>query len=161
MHACELGVRCPLYFIALHRKELHHVPGSKSKWGGGKSEGRQRLNVWLLRDSQAKAVKEHLILRRLPAVLASFAYMFARATLGLPGPDDRSGTPSVEELNTVLQRNLCADNSGNHLGTFGCVELESEKCLGVQRVRCYPFSFDKFHGANPQQYVGLVPECPS
>ena len=29
--------------------------------------------------------------------------------------------------------------------------------LGVQRVRCYPFSFDKFHGANPQQYVGLVP----
>lgn len=157
MHACELGVRCPLYFMALHRKELHHVPGSKSKWGGGKSEGRQRLNVWLLRDSQAKAVKEHLILRRLPAELASFAYMFARATLGLPGPDDRSGTPSVEELNTVLQRNLCADNRGNHLGTFGCVELESEKCLGVQRVRCYPFSFDKFHGANPQQYVGLVP----
>ena len=157
MHACELGVRCPLYFMALHRKELHHVPGSKSKWGGGKSEGRQRLSVWLLRDSQAKAVKEHLILRRLPAELASFAYMFARATLGLPGPDDRSGTPSVEELNTVLQRNLCADNRGNHLGTFGCVELESEKCLGVQRVRCYPFSFDKFHGANPQQYVGLVP----
>ena len=36
------------------------------------------------------------------------------------------------------------------------MELESEKCLGVQCVRCYPFSFDKFHGANPQQYVGLV-----
>ena len=32
-HACELGVRCPLYFMALHRKELHHVPCSKSKWG--------------------------------------------------------------------------------------------------------------------------------
>ena len=38
---------------------------------------RRRLNVWLLRDSQAKAVKEHLILRRLPAELASFYYMFA------------------------------------------------------------------------------------
>ena len=43
------------------------------------------------------------------------------------------------------------------MGTFGCVELESEKCLGVQRELCYPFSLDKFYGANLQQYVGLVP----
>ena len=37
------------------------------------------------------------------------------------------------------------------------LEVESEKCLGVQRVRCYPFSWDKFNKRNWSQFVGIVP----
>jgi len=57
----------------------------------------------------------------------------------------------------VLRLHLCADKQGRHLRTFGTVELENERCLGVQRVRCYPFSFDKYRRTNPRQFVGLVP----
>ena len=28
MHACELGTRFPLFFMALHRSSLHHTPAS-------------------------------------------------------------------------------------------------------------------------------------
>jgi len=156
MHACELGVRCPLFFMALHRSpaELHHRAGARHRNG---YDGRQHFNVWLLRDTSTKAVQEVPILRRLPTDLAAFAYMYARRSLNLPEPGDRRGKPSVEELNNVLRLYLRADKKGRHLRTFGIVELESERCLGVQRVRCYPFSFDKFRRANPRQFVGLVP----
>jgi len=155
MHACELGVRCPLLFMARHRSDLHHRAGACK--GKHKHEGRQRFNVWHLRDSRTKAVEEVPILRRLPQDLAVFAYMYARRSLDLPEPKDRSGKPSVEDLNNVLLLHLSSDKGGRHLRTFGVLELESERCQGVQRVRCYPFSFDKFKGTNPRQYVGLVP----
>ena len=102
-------------------------------------------------------VLAHPILERLPKDLALFAYANLRMTLGLRPPADRNGKPSADELNTVLRQNLRADRNGNHLHTFGVLELESERCLGVQRVRCFPFVFDKFRGSNPMQYVGLVP----
>ena len=41
--------------------------------------------------------------------------------------------------------------------TFGTLELEYEKCVGIQRIRCHPFTFDKWNGTNPMQYVALIP----
>jgi hypothetical protein len=35
--------------------------------------------------------------------------------------------------------------------------LESGVCLGVQRIRCYPFSCDKAWRRNPMQYVAVIP----
>lgn len=157
MHGCELGVRCPLFFMALHRSVLHHRACAVSCKEGGKDDGRQRLNVWQLRSATSKAAQDHSILRRLPTDLAAFAYIFAPKSLGLPVPADRSGKPSVAELNNVLLHHLCSDRRGRNIRTFAIAELESEKCMGVQRVRCYPFSFDKFRRSNPRQYVGLVP----
>ena len=157
MHACELGIRCPLFFMALHRKELHHRATGK---GPGRNRGRQRFNVFVLRlrgGTQSQSVKDQPLLTRLPTALALFAYMYARNTLGLPVPADRQGKPLVEEVNSVLLRNLCADCRGNQLRTFSTVEMESNMCLGVQRVRCHPFSFDQFRGTNPRQYVALIP----
>ena len=43
MHACELGVRAPLFFMALHRKDLHHMASS-----GESGKGRQVFSVWNL-----------------------------------------------------------------------------------------------------------------
>jgi len=31
------------------------------------------------------------------------------------------------------------------------------KCVGIQRIRCRPFTFDKWNGTNPMQYVALIP----
>jgi len=157
MHACELGVRCPLFFMARHRQDLHHRASACHVRQRSRYEGRQRFSVWLLRDHAIKAVQEVPILKILPTDLAAFAYMYARDILNLPAPADRSGKPSVQELKDVLRLHLCADKQGRHLRTFGTVELENERCLGVQRVRCYPFSFDKYRRTNPQQFVGLVP----
>jgi hypothetical protein len=155
MHACELGIRCPLFFMALHREELHHRAAARGN--NAARGGRQTLSIFMLRRGGCKAVMEHDLLTRIPTALAFFAYMYARKTLGLPEPADRRGRPSVEELNNVLLRNLCSDSRGRHIRTFGTLELESDRCLGVQRVRCYPFSFDKFRGTNPRQYVALIP----
>jgi hypothetical protein len=102
-------------------------------------------------------VQELPILQALPRDLAVFAYMFCRRQLGLPRIADRKGVPKVDELNNVLLRYLHADKSGRHLSTFGILELESERCLGVQRVRCFPFSWDKHFKRNWPQYVGIVP----
>jgi hypothetical protein len=63
----------------------------------------------------------------------------------------------VDELNNVLLRYLLADKGGRHLRTFGILELESERCQGVQRVRCFPFSWDKHFKRNWAQYVGIIP----
>jgi hypothetical protein len=155
MHACELGVRCPLFFMALHRSELHHRPASRRR--GSSRFARQRFNVWLLRDVQAKAVQELPILQNLPRDLAVFAYMYCKRTLGLPRVADRNGGPTVDELNNVLLRYLRADGGGRHLRTFGILELESERCRGVQRVRCFLFSWGKHFKRNWAQYVGIVP----
>ena len=155
MHACELGVRCPLFFMALHRSELQHR-ATAVRNGRGKS-GRPSFSVWLLRDVHAKSVKEVPVLSNLPRDLAMFADSYCRATLGLPRPADLCGLPSIDELNKILGIYLCADRRGRHIHTFGCLELESERCLGVQRVRSYPFSWDKYYKRNWAQYVGIVP----
>ena len=155
MHACELGVRCPLFFMALDRSALHHRPASRRSRGS--RDGRQRFNVWLLRDVRSKAVQELPTLQALPRDLAVFMYTFCKRQLGLPQLSDRNGVPKVDELNNALLRCLHADKSGRHLRTFGILELESERCLGVQRVRCFPFSWDKHFKRNWAQYVGIIP----
>ena len=155
MHACELGVRCPLWFMARYRGALQHRAAAARARSG--RNGRQSFSVWVLRDARAKAVKELSLLSQLPRDLALFAYRFCRATLRLPRPADRRGKPSVDELNNVLRTNLCADQRGSHIHTFGCLELESERCIGVQRVRCYPFSWDKYYKRNWKQLVGIIP----
>ena len=93
----------------------------------------------------------------LPRDLAIFAFTYLQATLGLPAPAHSSGKPSAHELDSVLVRHLQPDKRGHHIRTFGVLELESERCLGVQRIRCFPFNFDQFRGTNPLQYVGFVP----
>ena len=51
---------------------------------------------------------------------------------------------------------LCADKRGKHIKTFGTLEIENENCISIQRIRCRPFSFDKY-GTNSRQYVALIP----
>ncbi len=70
---------------------------------------------------------------------------------------DPHDTPSVAELNRVLLENLVQDKGGSHVRTWGTLELESDLCLGVQRVRCFPFSSDKAWKRNPMQYVAVIP----
>ena len=104
-----------------------------------------------------QGVLEHVILQRLPKDLGLFAYTFLSRSLNLGQPSDRNGTPNVVEVNNVLRRHLYADKRDNHIFTFGTLELENEKCVGIQRIRSHPFSFDKFYGTNPRQYVALIP----
>lgn len=78
-----------------------------------------------------------------------------KKSLALPPPADARGTPTVEELNAVLLHYLVQDKGGQHIRTWGTLELESELCLGVQRVRCFPFKCDKAWKSNPKNYVAL------
>ena len=155
MHACELGTRCPLFFMALHRSSLHHTPASTGgirAWGA--IRGRVTFNVWNL---PALNVQELPSLKSLPLELSKFAFSYLSKSLGLPKPVDPRGRPSIEELNRVLLDNLVEDKAGSHIRTWGTLELESDLCLGVQRVRCYPFSSDKAWKCNPMQYVAVIP----
>ena len=155
MHACELGTRCPLFFMALHRTRLHHTPASTGgSWPSGAIKGRVAFNVWNL---PAVSVQELPSLQSLPLELSKFAYDYLSKSLGLPKPADPHGRPSIAELNGVLLKNLVVDKGGSHVRTWGTLELESDLCLGVQRVRCFPFSSDKAWRCNPMQYVVVIP----
>ena len=155
MHACELGTRCPLFFMALHRSSLHHTPASTGgKQAGGNIKGRVALNVWSM---PALVVEEHPVLKSLPLELSKFAFTYLSKSLGLPKPADPRGRPSIEELNRVLLENLVEDKGGSHIRTWGTLELESDLCMGVQRVRCFPFLSDKAWKCNPMQYVAVIP----
>ena len=80
------------------------------------------LNVWNLPEVY---VKELPSLKLLPLELSKFAYDYFLKSLGLPKPVDPRGTPSVAELNRVLQENLVEDRGGSHVrtwGTFGARE---------------------------------------
>ena len=72
MHACELGVRFPLFVMTLRRPELHHRASAKRLRGKG-HEGRQLFNVWLLRDVRSKAVEELPLLQNLLQIESSSA----------------------------------------------------------------------------------------
>ena len=141
--------------MALHQSSLHHTPAST---GGtrtpGVIKGRVVLNVWNLPEVY---VKELTSLKSLQFELSKFAYDYFSKSLGLSKPVDPRGTPSVAELNRVLQENLVEDRGGAHIRTWGTLELESDLCLGVQRVRCFPFSSDKVWKCNPMQYVAVIP----
>jgi hypothetical protein len=154
MHACELGTRCPLFFMALHRTRLHHTAASTGGLIRGVLKGKYAFNVF---NMSAAAVKQHPPLKALPLELSKFAYTYLMKSLALPPPVHPSGRPSVEELNHVLLHYLIKDKGGQHIRTWGTLEIESDLCLGVQRVSCFPFSGDKAWKCNPQQYVAVIP----
>ena len=76
--------------------------------------------------------KSIVILQMLPSNLGLFAYTFLRRALNLGQPSDRNGKPNVAEVNNVLSRHLCADQRGNHIFTFGTLELEN-----LERKMCW------------------------
>ena len=103
------------------------------------------------------AVDAHPVLSALPLDLALFTYSYLKATLGLPKPAEASGKLRPCELNSALRNHLVEDQQGRHIATFGCLELESEMCLGVQRIRCFPFLYDTFHDHILRPFVAVVP----
>ena len=109
MHACELGTRCPLFFMAMHRSSLHHTPASTGGLRRSSIKGRQTFNIFNL---PAAAVAELPALKALPLELSKFAYTYLKKSLALPPPADARGTPTVAELNGVLLHYLVADKGG-------------------------------------------------
>ena len=89
--------------------------------------------------------------------MSKIAYTYLKKSLALPPPADAHGIPTVDELNAVLLHFLVQDKGGQHIRTWGTLELESELCLGVQRVRCFPFKSDKAWKCNPKNYVAVIP----
>ena len=146
MHACDLGTRCPLFFMALHRSSLHHTAASTGGITWGTIKGRRAFNVFCM---PADAVAELPALKALPLELSKFAYTYLQKSLALPPPADPRGILSVDELNKVLLNYLVEDKRGHHIKTWGTLELESDLCLGVQRVRCFPFRMTKLGSATP------------
>jgi hypothetical protein len=91
--------------------------------------------------------------------LSKLAYAYLRKSLNLPSPRDQRGIPSVEELNNILINHL-HERSGQHIRVWYTLDIESDLCTGVQRVRCNPFherTEDKAYGKNFSQYVAVVP----
>ena len=48
MHACELGTRCPLFFMALHRSSLHHTAASTGGVRGSCIKGKKAFDLFHL-----------------------------------------------------------------------------------------------------------------
>ena len=140
--------------MAMHRSSLHHTPASTGGLRRSSIKGRQNFNIFKL---PADAVAELPALKALPLELSKFAYTYLKKSLALPPPADARGKPTVEELNAVLLHYLVQDKGGQHIRTWGTLELESELCLGVQRVRCFPFRCDKAWKSNPKNYVAVIP----
>ena len=155
MHGCELGPRCPLFFMALHRSSLHHTAASTGGASRGIIKGKRTFNLWHLPDADVAC---HPVLRSLAQELSKYAYDYLRRALDLPWPADQRGIPTVAELNNVLLNHL-HERSGQHIRVWHTLDIESDLCTGVQRVRCNPFkaSADKTYGRNFSQYVVAIP----
>ncbi len=158
MHACELGPRCPLFFMALHRSSdssLHHTAASTGGTSRGVIKGKCTFNLWHLPDTDVTC---HPVLSSLARELAKFTYAYLRRSLGLPLPADQHGRPSIEELNNVLINHL-HERSSQHMRVWNILDIESDLCTGVQRVRRNQFKVgnDKTYGRNFLQYVAVIP----
>ena len=156
MHGCELGPRCPLFFMALNRSSLHHTAASTGGDSRGVIKGKRTFNIWCLPPADLAC---HPVLSSLAQELAKFALTYLSGTLNLPPPRDRGGLPSIEELNLILLNNL-VERGGQHVRVWSTLELESELCAGVQRIRCNPFKAkkkDQAYGRNFSQYVAAIP----
>ena len=93
----------------------------------------------------------HPILHWLPSKLAEWLAENLNEELAIPVKLGDKWT--VEELNTVLGRNLVSSvSTGAHLRTFGAIKWECELYRGRPKARCYPFNLDghRFRGKNPQ-----------
>jgi hypothetical protein len=100
------------------------------------------------------AVARHPVLKSLGLELSKFAYAYQSESLNLPPPRDQRGTPSIEELNNVLINHL-HERFGQHIRVWCTLDIESDLCTGVQRVRCNPFQAG--NGRNFLQYVAVIP----
>ena len=87
-----------------------------------------------------------------------FALTYLSKSLNIPPPRDQRGTPTVQELNSILLNHL-VERRGQYVRVWCTLELESDLCAGVQRIRCNPFKLkkDKVYGRNFSQYVAAVP----
>ena len=74
--------------------------------------------------------------------VAIFALTYLSKSLNIPPPHDQSGKPTVEELNRILLNHL-VQRRGQHVRVWCTLELESDLCAGVQRIRCNPFKLKK------------------
>ena len=75
-------------------------------------------------------------------------------SLGVPSPLDPRGRPLV--LNNVLINHL-HERSGQHIRVWCTLDIESDLCAGVQRVRCNPFQPEAGNGRDFSQYVAVIP----
>ena len=82
MHACELGTRCPLFFMAMHRSSLHHTPTSTGGLHRSSLRGRQTFNLFKL---PADAVVDFPALKALPLELSKFAYTYLKKSRAAAG----------------------------------------------------------------------------
>ena len=73
----------------------------------GAPKGRQGFDIWNL---PAAALQDLPSLKALPLELSQFAASYLCKSLGLPQPDDVHGRWSVEELNSILLKNLVEEN---------------------------------------------------
>jgi hypothetical protein len=118
--------------------------------------GKRTFNIWRLPPADLAC---HPVLSSLAQELAKFALTYLSGTLNLPPPRERGGLPSIEELNLILLNNL-VERGGQHVRVWSTLELESELCAGVQRIRCNPFKAkkkDQAYGRNFSQYVAAIP----
>ena len=155
MHGCELGPRCPLFFMAVNRSSLHHTAASTGGDSRGVIKGKRTFNIWLM---PAEDLACHPVLGSLSQEMAKFALTYLSKSLNIPPPRDQSGKPSVEELNRILLNHL-VERRGQHVRVWCTLEIESDLCAGVQRIRCNPFKTKKgkSYSRNFSQYVAAIP----
>ena len=111
MHGCELGPRCPLFFMAVNRSSLHHTAASTGGDSRGVIKGKRTFNIWLM---PAEDLACHPVLGSLSQEMAKFALTYLSKSLNIPPPRDQSGKPSVEELNRILLNHL-VERRGQHV----------------------------------------------
>ncbi len=140
--------------MALHRSCLHYTAASTGGLHKGQQRGKYGFNIW---DMPGSAFQDLPALTALPLELSKFACTYLRKSLDLPPPADSRGKRSFEELNGILLQNLVEDKGGQHIRTWGTLELQCDLCLGVQGVCCFPFSTEKAWKRNPMQYVAMIP----
>ncbi len=81
MHACELGTRCTMFFMALHRSSLHHTAASTGRVSGSSIKGKQVFDLLYL---PPDSVAEHPVLKVLQLELSKFAFTYLKKSLALP-----------------------------------------------------------------------------
>ena len=108
--------------------------------------------------------KAHPVLRWLPTKLAEWAGDNLGVQLGIP--PKRSNNWTAQELNAILLNNIVEQRNGTHLGTFGCIQWESDLYIGRPKARCYPFDLPghRYRGKTRQVCVKcnnlvIFPSC--
>ena len=120
--------------MAVNRSSLHHTAASTGGDSRGVIKGKRTFNIWLM---PAEDLACHPVLGSLSQERAKFALTYLSKALNIPPPRDQRGKPSVEELNRILLNHL-VERRGQHVRVWCTLEIESDLCAGVQRIRCNP-----------------------